>query len=109
MHRLLFNNRIGALAFVAFILLGVRILVGTDNDRGALEQATERFVPEQQVAQPQQRARPAPKPVITEFTSDEDLIDDTSGFDPSGWSSEPDVVPDEGMEAADSPPDLVED
>jgi hypothetical protein len=103
MHRILFKNRFYALVFVAITLFSVRILVGTDNERGALEKATEQFTADKPVAAATpERARPASQPVATIFASDEELIDDAEGLDPSGWSSEPEIDHDPGLEKANS-------
>lgn len=90
MHQLLFKNRFNALVFVAIILFSVRILVGTPNEDGALEKATARFSEEQPgPGSVRDAEQPAPRPIATEFTPEEELVDDTSGEDPAGWSTEP--------------------
>ena len=91
MHQLLFKNRFNALVFVAIILFSVRILVGTPNDSGAIEDATAKLGDKSETSPAPARevVRAAPEPMATEFTSDEDLIDEASGDDASGWSAEP--------------------
>ena len=84
MHQLLFKNRFNALVFVAIILFSVRILVGTDAEGGALETATSRLGNEEQnpVANPGE-AQPAPPLATTEFTPDEELVDEAFYDDPA--------------------------
>ena len=103
MHQLLFKNRFNALVFVAMILFSVPLLVGTDGERGAIETATERFGGEpstnplvQAQAQPSPRVVP-PQAEVT-FTPDEELVDETEGFDPSGDLDEPGIGEASGYE-----------
>jgi hypothetical protein len=106
MHQLLLKNCFNALVFLVITLFDVRILFCTDNERGALEKATEQFSADEPVAAATpERARLAPQPVATVFASDDDLIDDAEGFDPSGRSSEPEVDHGLGLGAANSPVD----
>jgi hypothetical protein len=104
MHQLLFKNRFNALVFVAIILFSVRILVGTPDESGALEQATAKFDDKhEQIPEPASRmVHAAPEPVATEFTPDEELIDDTSGDDPVDWSAESNIDNGSGPETATS-------
>jgi hypothetical protein len=106
MHQLLFRNRFNALIFVALILFSVPVLVGTEGERGAIETATQQLgaEPQANAATARGPAQAAPEPAPTEFTPDEELIDDTAGLDPSGWSDE--VLIDEGppIETADIRP-----
>jgi len=107
MHRLLFQNRFNALAFAAIILFGVLMLVGTDNKGGALDQATQKFGTNQRAeaepSQVQEEPRPAAMPAATSYASDEDLIDDAEGLDPSGLSSEPDIEEGTAIETEEAP------
>jgi hypothetical protein len=104
MYQLLFKNRFNTLVFVAILLFSVRILVGTDDERGMLQSATKELT-----TTPKAEAKPTkaamPTEVITaEFTPDEDLIDDASGMDPSGWSGEPVYGDGPGLETAENEP-----
>ena len=103
MHQILFKNRFNALVFVAIILFSVRILVGTPDDSGAINSATAKF------GESQPQAKPAPArevvhadaaPIAVEFTPDEELIDEASGDDASGWSAEPDFDEGESFEVS---------
>lgn len=93
----MFQSRGGALAFAGITLMGVAGLVGTEDDDGALadsiaqiEQQGAEFREQtaqlQETAPPQQAPSPAPPAeaeVVTKFASDEDLIVDPTGFDPT--------------------------
>jgi len=106
MHRILFQNRWNALVFVVAILFSVLVLVGTENERGAIQDATVNFgssgsTPQaatqpQSGPEPEQQEDQSSETIATAFTADEDLIDDAEGFDPSGSPIEPmiDVGPD---------------
>ena len=103
MHRLLFQNRFNALAFVAVILFGVMLLVGSEGDEGAIEKVAQDFTSSKaadEASQPrgEEEAPPGSQPIATAFTPDEELVDDTAGLDPSGWSAEPDVDEGPGLE-----------
>jgi hypothetical protein len=94
MYQLLFKNRFNTLVFVAIMLFSVRILVGTPDDSGAIDNATAKFGETQPQAKPapvREVVHAEPETEVAEFTPDEELIDDASGDDVSGWSAEPDV------------------
>ncbi|GGC31046.1 hypothetical protein GCM10011371_18110 [Novosphingobium marinum] len=104
MYQLLFKNRFNALVFVAIMLFSVRILVGTEGEEGALQNATlqiaddpARIVPTQAlpVAKPQRHASDKQQDdddeVLYGFTPEADLVDEAEGFDPSGFSADPSV------------------
>lgn len=114
MYQLLFKNRFHAMIFVAITLFSVRILIGTPDDRGAIENASAvmgkpagaQAPAEQADSAPAQASyEPAAEPqfdpgsnddeVVMGFASDEDLIDDAQGFDPVGWSPDEDQEADE--------------
>ncbi|MCB2078289.1 MAG: hypothetical protein KDE55_11405 [Novosphingobium sp.] len=80
-------------------MFSVRILVGTEGEKGTLTQAAENAT-----ASPAQAATQSGngfassgrssdndgnEKVAMGFTPDEDLIDNTQGFEPSGMSTEP--------------------
>ncbi len=83
-----FQNHKVALGFAGAVILGVAIFAGslsapTNVDEGASEQqaSEDSEKGEKQVAQNEQ-------PVIADFAPDEELIDDTNGFDPSPSSDD---------------------
>ncbi len=95
----IFSSSKGALIFAGSTLLGVALLIGSDDREGALVVAAEeigrqtgasspedRFAAQPdtasaQVSQPRRQAV-VQEPEAFEFTPDEELIDDTQGFDP---------------------------
>ncbi len=98
MAKNIFQSPKGALIFVGSTMLGAALLVGSEDQEGALVVATselerQREIAEMQnefgddsiVSQAQQnvRRRPVEEQPSFEFSSDEELIDDTRGFDPT--------------------------
>ncbi|MBD3729250.1 MAG: hypothetical protein IE933_06045 [Sphingomonadales bacterium] len=86
-----------ALAFGAMVLIGAALFV---DNRAATDEAAE-----QQAAKPQtarQAAAPAPRPAVqsdnsaTNFSSDEDLVDEAGGDDTSGFEPNPMIDADAG-------------
>lgn len=96
----IFKSSKSALVFMGMTLGSVALLVGTEEDSGALVIAADeisrdtsgfRDTPADRFASPPS-SRPAPRRALrrdaapqeeTFFASDEDLIDDTVGFDPT--------------------------
>lgn len=97
----MFQNRWGALFFVGLTMVGAAALVGTEEESGTLIEAAEQI--EQQRAEFDDQAQafsapvePAPvtaplpeEPEMVEFTSQEDLVIDPSGFDPTPVMQDP--------------------
>lgn len=102
MRGYMFRNRWGALLFVVASALGAAALVGGEDDRGVLLNAAE-DLQRQQAAMDAAMGGAAQPPVaipandVVEFTSDEELIDDASGVDPTpleeGLPLEAELVP----------------
>jgi hypothetical protein len=88
MRSYMFRNRFGAVLFVISTLLGVATLIGSEDQKGALLKASE-GVKDQQTAmasiadQPVTDSQPVIDDESVEFTPDDELIDDATGFDPS--------------------------
>ncbi|MCB2061490.1 MAG: hypothetical protein R3E09_10130 [Novosphingobium sp.] len=124
MYQLLFRNRFVALVFVAMTVLGVRTLIGTEDEEGALTRMTEGIEAKVQALQndaqqfqdrprmaerPERRERPErdivrPVPAATVFASDDELIEDAQGFEPEGQPAAPLA---EGEVVIEVPPDIV--
>lgn len=97
MRGFMFRNAKGALLFAAMTMLGVALLIGSEDSEGALIRAAEEL--ERQKAQaedadsgdrdlsPAQGFAPADEAQF-EFSSDEDLIDSAQGLDTA-----PDIAP----------------
>lgn len=90
----IFKGPKGALIFMGGTMLCVMMLVGTEDTGGALVMATEEINRDPPMRDAGQLPPPTPtRPVInrprqqvfddTVFANDEELIDDTSGFDPT--------------------------
>lgn len=93
----MFKGPKGALIFMGMTLLSVIILVGTEDDEGALvtaadelsqdreqfEAATSNQAPETNRELPPARSVPGPTIEMDEFVAEDEFIDDTTGFDPS--------------------------
>ena len=94
MYRVVFRSRWLALAFVAMTLLSVYTIVGSAEEEGVLTRA-QSAIEEQRAAvekfeEPNHSpATVEPLPEDTVFLSDEELIDDTQGIDPSGYDPNP--------------------
>lgn len=106
----LFRGRSGALAFAGFVILAAVSLVGTDEDDGLVTQATDEITAAPLAREPaiepvSQSAEPFDMADDVAFASDEDLIDDAEGFDPTPMSDTPDPVLLDAGSAAD---DVVE-
>lgn len=97
MRGFMFRNAKGALLFAAMTMLGVAMLIGSEDSEGALIRAAEEL--ERQKAQAEDAAPgdgdlpPAEgfasaDEVQLEFSSDEDLVDSAQGLDPA-----PDIEP----------------
>lgn len=108
MYRMLFINRWIALAFVFLTVFSTIAIVGTEEKDGAIDRATkdlneQRETFAKKAASFSQSEASDTDPGPTAFASDEDLIDDATGYDPT---------PDDGSGrgAADSggPPDDVQ-
>lgn len=81
----MFRNRWAALLFVAMTLAGVTKLVGTESDRGSLDEATRQIAQQREIAE-QMTTDTVTAPdveVIEALPSDEDLIDPATGYDPT--------------------------
>ncbi|XUU61689.1 hypothetical protein ACRAQ6_05305 [Erythrobacter sp. HA6-11] len=102
----IFKGPKGALIFMGATMASVVLLVGTEEDGGALVAATDGIsgntsgdqipAPARDVGRlPQPAARPARQPSEsvfgdnTFFTNEEELIDDTNGFDPTPDNPQP--------------------
>jgi len=92
MRGYMFKNSKGALFFVALTLLGVATLVGTEDNEGALLKAAANIEQQRNMMNEDRRVvRGNSAPIgfassngqTREFTADEDLIDDATGFDPT--------------------------
>lgn len=99
----MFQSRGGALFFVGITLVGVAGLVGTEDTDGAIASATAQF--EQQGEEFREQAEamsnpPEPIPTVVaepepvpeeevEFATDEDLVVDPVGFDPTPVIEDP--------------------
>ncbi len=107
MSKGLFQNPKKALLFAGATLLSVAMLVGSEDDEGALVQAAATLkepggraggeLPPDFGASPNRLDALAPdEPADVSMADDEALIDDTAGFDPTP----PDEQPDESDPAA---------
>ena len=88
----MFKSSKGALLFLVVTMLGVLTLVGTEDNEGALLKAAADIEKQRNLMNADQSAEfgdlapegfAASRQGALEFTSDEDLIDDASGFDPT--------------------------
>ena len=95
----IFKGPKGALIFMGVTMLSVALLVGTEDDEGALVAAADELGRDSSGYEPEDAGRrlqsPAPRspaparrfaaptPDSTIFASDEELLDDASGFDPN--------------------------
>lgn len=116
--------RIAVLAIVALTLAAVAGLVGTDENEGALTNATQALAEKaarssggdtqssaQSVAPVQTNTAPPAAPPMMEgdFAEDEGLIDDATGFDPSPFSEDPAqgevvaIIEDDGSDTSAAP------
>lgn len=97
MRGFMFRNAKGALFFAVATMLGAAMLIGSEDNEGALIRTAEEL--ERQKAQAEDvgsggRDLPPAQGFATadeaqlEFSSDEDLVDQAQGFDPS-----PDIEP----------------
>lgn len=86
MRGYMFRNRWFALLFVALTLAGVTRLVGTEEDHGALTEATDTLVAQKNAVHAmsgQGTATGEESDPIVEYISDEELIDPALGEDPT--------------------------
>ncbi len=82
----MFRNRWFALLFVGLTLAGVTRLIGTQDDGGALDDATKELIAQKQAADAFVQDQPSQATgddVTVEFTPDEELIDPAEGDDPT--------------------------
>lgn len=88
----MFKSPKGAIVFVVVTLLGVTMLVGTEENEGALLKLADDFEKHGEAMQSDRRIQYSDSAPIgfasknsepSEFASDEELIDDASGFDPT--------------------------
>ena len=97
MSKGLFQSPKKALLFVGATMLSVVVLIGPEGEEGALVQAADRL---DQVNSSEFEPRPVtPRPIQsqsapqlggdTDWLSDDDLIDDTAGFDPTPIEADP--------------------
>lgn len=90
------NSSKGALLFVAVTLVGVAVLIGTEENEGALLQAAADIERQGKVINSDKKsgqtaARQQPKRETNaghdvgtlEFAAEDDLVDDATGFDPT--------------------------
>lgn len=101
MYKFLFKNRLAAVGFVVLTTISAASLVGTEDNAGLIEKTAQEL--EQQKAEfnaemeamnasapsaiapaatPSSASQPTNQGPV-EFTPDEDLIDQTEGFDPT--------------------------
>jgi hypothetical protein len=94
MYQFLFRNKWAALAFLILMLVSVRALVGRQDEDGVIshtktELIAQRKQMQQQMGQlnaaPSKNANIPPPPDAggNGYVDDNDLIDDTKGFDPT--------------------------
>ncbi|MEM7667165.1 MAG: hypothetical protein AAF250_15015 [Pseudomonadota bacterium] len=88
MSRLLFENSKAALGFAGAIIFGAVVFAGSNGATdGQGDEGDGEVVRSETIANatPSSAPSPAPQsqPFIADFASDEDLIDDASGFDPT--------------------------
>jgi hypothetical protein len=89
MRGYMFRNRWGAVLFVALTLAGVTTLIGSEDEEGAIRQATDRIAQQRAEADrlttdTQEPPPAAPTPAETVVLSaDEELIDPAIGEDPT--------------------------
>ena len=92
MRGYMFKSSKGALLFVAVTMLGVLTLVGTEDNEGALLKAAADIEKQRNMMNADQSGQHvdlAPEGFASsrqgtlEFTADDDLIDDATGFDPT--------------------------
>lgn len=112
MRGYMFKNRWGALLFVCLIAFGAASLIGDEDDEGLLLSAAGELTKTQAdfANRSTELSRPDERPVLnagdigqfssdeelaSEFVPDDELIDDTRGFEP-----EPDINPSYEMERA---------
>ena len=97
MYKFLFKNRLAAVGFVVLTTISAASLVGTEDNAGLIEKTAQEI--EQQKAEfeaemgqmqipkntapPPSSAEPSIAREPVEFTDDEELIDQTEGFDPT--------------------------
>lgn len=108
----LFRNPKRALLFVGMTLFSVAMLVGSEGNDGALVRAAtnlqrEDAAPHEFEGRPQQDDLSAydedrGRSIDHAFTSDEELIDDTQGFDPAPELEEPFDASSASMEETDT-------
>ena len=112
MYQLLFKNRLVALAFAAMIVLGVKTLIGTEDEGGVLTRKTAQIEANVQALQDEgrrfqsrpERAVVIPAPAATVYAPDEALIEDAEGVEPEGIPVGPDT---EGPVVREFPPDII--
>ena len=117
MAKSMFQSYKGALIFAGSTLMGVALLVGSEDKEGALVVAASELERQRELADKQNDFAPSATPAGNRpsrerepeqpsesfgFTPDEELIDDTRGFDPTppengfGWHDptwgEPQIV-----------------
>lgn len=86
MRGYMFRNRWGALLFVGLVLAGVSQLVGTGKGDGAIDKATQDLVKQREEAASLPAASHdafGKRPAKVEFASDDELIDQALGEDPT--------------------------
>ena len=93
MYKFLFKNRWIALAFVVITMVSVKTLVGSEGENGMISRTQGDLLAQREemraamsdlaTAPATTQAAPGTSSSMMGFTPDEDLIDDTSGFDPT--------------------------
>ena len=98
MSKGLFQSPKKALLFVGATMLSVVVLIGPEGEEGALVQAADRldqvnsseFAPQPVTPRPiQSQSAPQFQEDELDWLSDDDLIDDTAGFDPTPIETDP--------------------
>ncbi len=101
MRGYMFRTKWGALLFAVATAAGAATLIGGEQDRGVLLNAAEDIQQQKAAMEATMSSGSSPLAIPTsarvEFTSEEELIDDASGFDPTpvedGAPLESEVVP----------------
>lgn len=89
MYKFLFKNRLAAVAFVLITLVSVKVLIGSEGEESLLSRTqddlmTQRAGMQDAIDNISTAQEPQPEfETFEELMPDEELIDDTAGFDPT--------------------------
>lgn len=116
MRGFMFRNAKGALLFAAMTMLGVAMLIGSEDNEGALIRAAEDLERQKVQAEdvdsgagelpPAQGFAPADEAQL-EFSSDEDLIDPAQGLDPAPDIEQPLIPAEPHAELVESSAEII--